>query len=165
MNSPLTAALREAASAPLPPGAFLRRHRGGALFVTDAPRRAPEGDWCAALAAAGFVGRIENGLLLLSPGPAWLMRLESQWPEPPDFLCASLARFRHLPPEPESLALFALGAAALEDPSLPPRFDRQLRRRAAVCLRLNRTHPQDPPRGGGLFACALLDHELEVWTT
>ena len=42
----------------------------------------------------------------------------------------------------------------------PARFDRLLRRRAAECLRLNRTHPLDSPRGGGLYACALLAYAL-----
>ena len=51
--------LRQAAAAALPRGAFLRRDRGEALFVTDAPRQRPEADWpgiAARLARSGFAG-------------------------------------------------------------------------------------------------------------
>ena len=160
MSSPLIRALRAAAAAQLPPRAFLRRDRGEALFVTNAPRLRPETDWAEALSAAGFVCEVKDGLLYLIPGSAWLARLEAECPAPPDALCASLLRFRGLSPEPESLRLFALGARALEIPAEGPRYDRRLRQRAAECLRLNATHPHDPPRGGGLYACALLDHEI-----
>ena len=160
MNSPIARALREAAATALPPRAFLRRDRGDGLFVTNAPRVAPEADWTAPLSAAGFLCQSESGLIRLTPGPVWLARLELDYPEPPDFLCVSLTRVEGLAPEPESLRLFALGVKALEDASEAPRFDRRLRQRAAECLRLNQTHPHDPTRGGGLYACALLHHEI-----
>ena len=150
--------LRAAAAGALPQGAFLRRDRSDALFVTNAPRLAPDGDWARALAAAGFRCEAQRGLIRLWPGPAWLARLEAETPEPPDALCEGLLRFRGLAPEGESLTLFARGARALEAGSGGAADDRALRRRAAACLRLNRTEPDQPIRGGGLYACALLNH-------
>lgn len=158
----LAHALRAAASAALPEGAFLRRDRGDALFVTDAPRLRPEGDWPAALAQAGFACAQSGGLLRLVPDARWPKQLEAYWPEPPDDLCASLRRFRGIEPEAESLRLFALGAKCLEVGGDAARFDRLLRQRTAVCLRLNALNPEKTPRGGGLYACALLDYALEV---
>ena len=161
MNSPLARALRNAASAALPERAFLRRDRENALFVTDAPRLCPDVDWAGRLAAAGFLCESAGGLMRLWPDAGWPVRLEARHPEPPDALCASLLRFRGLPPEEDSLRLFALGARCLDGGEGAERFDRQLRQRAAACLRLNAMNPTHPPRGGGLYACALLDHELE----
>ena len=158
----LTRALRAAASAALPEGAFLRRDRGDALFVTDAPRLRPRAVWPAALAEAGFACTQTGGLLRLVPDARWPRRLEAERPEPPDALCASLVRFRGMEPEAESLRLFALGAKCLEVGGDAARFDRLLRQRAAVCLRSNALNPKKPPRGGGLYACALLDYALEV---
>lgn len=158
----LTHALRAAASAALPAGAFLRRDRGDALFVTDAPRLYPEADWPVVLAGAGFACTQSGGLLRLVPDAGWLRRLEADQPEPPDDLCASLRRFRGIEPEAQSLRLFALGAKCLEVGADAANFDRLLRQRTAVCLRLNALNPEKPPRGGGLYACALLDYALEV---
>ena len=115
-----------------------------------------------ALADAGFLSRQEGGLLKLTPGPAWLEHVETAFPLPPDEFCRGFVPFRGVPPEPESLALFALGARCLDGDDAFARFDRHLRQRAAVCLRLNRAQPREPLRGGGLYACALLHHEWEV---
>lgn len=158
MHSALCRALREAAAAALPPEAFLRRDRGEALFVTDAPALRPQTDWAAALAGAGFDCARAGNLLRLWPGAMWLIRLERACPQPPDALSRSLARFLGLAPERESLDLFALGARALDGGEGGGAYDRRLRRRAAECLRLNRITPIEPIRGGGLYACALLDH-------
>ena len=158
----LTRVLRRAAAAKLPDRAFLRRDRGEALFVTNAPRLCPDADWPAVLSAVGFDTALSGGLLRLWPGACWLTRLEAAWPDPPDAFCASLRRFRGCAPEPESLRLFALGARCLDGGDGATRFDRLLRQRAAVCLRLNATNPHEPPLGGGLYACALLDYALEV---
>lgn len=154
--------LRVAATAVLPEGAFLRRDRGDALFVTNAPRIDPGRDWAAALSEAGFTCVGGDGLLRLCPAEGWLTRLEAARPDPPDDLCRSLLRFWGRSPDGESLRLFALGLRCLDGGEGAARFDRQLRQRAAVCLRLNALNPDEPPRGGGLYACALLDHELEV---
>ena len=143
----LAAALRSAARGALPESAFLRRDRGDGLFVTDAPRRCPDFDWASSLARAGFEGRpLPGGLLALRPGPAWLAALAAEHPEPPDFLCASLKRFDR-PAEPESLALFAGIAKALEADDGLAVCEKALRQRAAVCLRTG--------GGNGLYACAL----------
>ena len=158
----LSSLLRSAATAVLPEGAFLRRDRGDALFVTNAPRLDPGRDWAAALSEAGFTCASGDGLLRLWPSEGWLVRLEAARPDPPDDLCRSLLRFRGRSPEGDSLRLFALGLRCLDGGEGAARFDRQLRQRAAVCLRLNALNPDIPPCGGGLYACALLDHELEV---
>lgn len=152
--------LRQAARAALPEGAFLRRDRGDALFVTDAPRLSPDvADWPERLARAGFACVERDGLLFLSPAPEWLARLETQYPAPPDPFAASLARFAARAPDADSLALFALGVRVLDGESDDGRFERRLRQRAAACLRLNRA--QNEPNGGGLYACALVKHIIE----
>lgn len=142
------AALRRAARAALPEGAFLRRDRGEGLFVTDAALRRPGLDWRAALEAAGFEARrLENGLIALRPGAAWPEALAAAHPDPPDFLCRTLKRFDG-PPEPESLALFAAGVKVLDGGPDAAAWERRLRQRAAVCLRRG--------GGGGLYACGLV---------
>lgn len=156
MRSAFASALRGAARAALPEGAFLRRDRGDALFVSDAPRLCPGADLAEALSRAGFRCAIDGGLARLYPGEIWLTRLEAEFPEPPDALCRSLRLFAALPPEEESLRLFTLGLRALDGEACAALYDRRLRQRAAQCLRLNRTGPQSPARGGGLYACALL---------
>ena len=169
--------LRDAARQALPEGAFLRRDRGEGLFVTDAPARDPGGDWREKLIEAGFLVEVTGGLARLIPGAKWLAALEARFLEPPSPFCETLFRFAGLPPEEESLALFALGVKAREDPEAAARFDRRLRQRAAECLRLNGTNagngvsarPSNPSsgtafmpsatpstHGGGLYACALL---------
>jgi hypothetical protein len=158
----LAQTLRTAAAAALPEGAFLRRDRGDALFVTDAPRFSAETDWAARLFEAGFFCTDNGGLLRLWPAEIWLTRLEAACPDPPDALSQELLRFRGRSADGESLKLFALGIRCLDGGDGATRFDRQLRQRAATCLRLNAMNPSDPTRGGGLYACALLDHELEV---
>ena len=201
----LCRALRATARAALPPGAFLRRDRGDALFITDAPRIDPRADLTAALAEAGFECAGADGLLRLWPAESWLMRLEAATPDPTDDLCRSLIRCRGMSPDGASLGLFALGLRCLDGGEGAERFDRLLRQRAAQCLRerratlpppaadpstgaplrgeaspLGRRPPEaipiaggaSPPLraagrsplspGGGLYACALLDHELEV---
>ena len=152
-------ALREAARRALPEGAFLRRDRGEALFATDAPRLGPDADWPEALAGAGFLFEERGGLAFLRPGPGWLAALEREYPVPPDDLCQSLARFAGIGPDEASLRLFALGARRLDGEGDGGRFERALRRRAAQCLRLNAR--QTEPCGGGLYACALLNHIIK----
>ena len=142
MNS-FSEALRAAARAPLPPGAFLRRDRGDALFVTDAPRRGESVDWT----EWGFICREANGLARLTPGAVWLSRLERRHPEPPDFLCETLRRFTGTP-DADTLALFARIVKALDAGQCDPACARLVRQHAAVCLR-------EHLPGGGLYACGL----------
>ena len=158
MNNPLARRLRGAAAELLPEGAFLRRDRGGALFVTDAPRRAPGAGWAERCAAAGFDCREDAGLLYLLPGPQWLTELEAQFPDPPDGFSASLARFAGRPPEQEAVALFARGARILDGEGDDGGFERRLRQLAAEALR---RAPNEPDAGGGLYACALVRYWME----
>ena len=146
--------LRQVARAALSEGAFLRRDRGDALFVTDAPRLDAGVSWREALARAGFLVEESGTLARITPGPAWLKALEAEHPVPPDELCRSLVRFAGRAPDDASLRLFALGARLLDGESDDGRFERALRRRAAECLRLNAN--QTEPCGGGLYACALI---------
>ena len=136
--------LRAAATAALPPGAFLRRDRGDALFITDAPRIDPGADRAVRLNAAGFTCAGSGGLLRLWPAEIWLTRLEEATPDPPDDLCRGLFRFRGKAPDGASLKLFALGMRCLDGGEGATRFDRLLRQRAAVCLRENRHEPRRP---------------------
>ena len=82
-----------------------------------------------------------------------LAALEARCPAPPDAFCETLARFRGMRPEPESLALFALAIKRIDGAADDGRFERQLRQRAAECLRLNANDATS--HGGGLYACAL----------
>ena len=147
MADAFAAALRAAARAALPSGAFLRRDRGEALYVTDAPRRQSPEAWLDAVRAAGFECRIEGGLACLTPGAVWLQRLEAAYPEPPDAFCAAFRRFEG-PPDAEALRLFAMAMKPLDGGAPDPMYEKKLRQRAAVALRRHET-------GGGLYACAL----------
>jgi hypothetical protein len=140
--------MRQTLAAALPPGAFLKRDRGEALFVTDAPRRGPCPDW----AELDFEAAEAGGLAHLTPGAGWLLALEAACDEPPDFLCASLRRFTG-PPEDGARRLFAQGLKCLDDPRQFSAYDRALRQRAAAALR-------GGVDGGGLYACALLRHQI-----
>ena len=144
----LPAQLRRLLRPLLPERAFLHRARGGATFITDAPRHTTDPP-LPRFEAAGFRCILQGSCLLLSPGPALLTGFELNHPEPPDFLCASLLRFRGQPPCEESLALFAIGVRQLESGDAREReqYARRVRSLAAVCLRKDL---------GGAYACALL---------
>ena len=142
--------LRASARAMLPPRAFLRRDRGDALFVTNAPAFDP-----ALRELPGFTAERRGGLLFLLPDAAQLTRFERRHPEPPDGLCAGLARFRGTAPDRENLTLFARGAKLLDVGANPENiiaYDRAVRQRAALALRGG--------CGGGLYAAAILNHQL-----
>ena len=141
--------MREILRAALPERAFLRRDRGEALYVTDAPRRSPAIDW----SAAGLICRETDGLAHLTPDAPWLHRLEALYPDPPDALCATFRRFTGAP-DADALRLFARGMKALDAGKPDPQFSRALRQRAAVCLR-------EHLPGGGLYACALALYLME----
>ncbi len=143
--------LRAQARTALPPRAFLKRDRGDALFVTNAPAFAPE-----LREVPGFLAERRGALLYLLPEPAWLLRWERRFREPPDALCESLARFKGMPPDRENLSLFARAAKLLDghpSPGEVEALDRELRQRAAVALRGG--------CGGGLYAAAILLHMLD----
>ena len=73
--------LRAVAAGALPQGAFLRRDRGDALFVSDAPRLASVAALAGALARAGFRCEASGGLIQLWPDALWLARTEAERPE------------------------------------------------------------------------------------
>ena len=142
--------MRARARAALPPRAFLRRDRGDALFVTNAPAFDP-----ALREVPGFIAERRGGLLFLLPDASWLRRWERRFPEPPDDLCAKLERFRGEAIDRENLLLFARGAKLLDGGAVSEdvaAYDRAVRQRAALALRGG--------RGGGLYAAALLNHQL-----
>lgn len=148
MNDAFAREMREAVSSALPEGAFLRRDRGDALYVTDAPRRGVNVDWD----GLGFICRTENGLARLTPGSKWLRLLEERYPEPPNHLCATLKRFAG-EPDQEVLKLFSTGMKLLDGGPFDPSYERRLRQQAAVALR---TH-----HGGGLYACGIILHLVQ----
>lgn len=142
----LPAALRETLRPLLPEHAFLRRARGDATFITNALQ------WSdVSLEEHGFRCVRQNRLLLISPGAKHLADLEHTHPEPPDFLCQTLLRFRGQPPCEEALDLFAVGVRLLEnaDENEARIYARRVRNLAAVSLR---------EKHGGAYACALLAH-------
>ena len=144
----MRAILREA----LPEQAFLRRDRGDALFVTNAPVFDP-----AVPDIPGFMLIPAGKLLQILPDESWLAEIERQ--EAPDHLAASLLRFRGSAPDSAGLRLFARGlklidmgtsAAANEAEA----YDCDLRRMAALALR-------NAACGGGLYAAAILNDQIQ----
>ena len=153
MNS-LPSQLRETLRPVLPARAFLRRDRGGALFITNAPRFADADGLMHHLQMRGFLCSHDNGFLRISPGPKHLTDFELAH-EPPDFFCQSLLRLRGASPSNDALSLFSRGIQLLEsaDPGSIAVYLRQTRQLAALSLR---------NRQGGAYACALIAHILET---
>lgn len=146
----LARSLRAIAREALPERAFLRRDRGDALFVSDAPR------WGAFDVPECFDYEVRDGLLRLWPSPACVAAFAARHPDPPDFFCETLKRFCSQPVEAADLRLFAQGLRFLDGAADAGDFERRLRQRAAVCLR-------DPARRpGGLYACGLLLHHIKL---
>lgn len=144
--------MREALRNSLPEKAFLKRDRGDALFVTNAPIFNPS-----ITSIPGFILVHAGKLLHLLPDDGWIAALEQA--EAPDQLAASLARFRGMKPDMENLGLFAQGLKLLDMASAIPEseaaaFDIALRQRAALALR-------GAASGGGLYAAAILNHEIK----
>ena len=121
----------------LPSGLNARRDRGEGLFIT---REAVQSPW--------FACERAGGVWRLWPTAALVAQYERT--EPPDALSRTFLRFRGLPVEAESLALFCEGAKLAEAPekARSAALDKAVRQRAAVCMRLG--------GGGGLFACTIL---------
>lgn len=144
--------LRERLRPLLPERAFLRRDRGDALFVTNAPLLSDDPSWKPALEAAGFLWEPHGGLMSIFPSPDLLLTVERESP-PTDFLTASLERLRAKDPCSEALRLFTRGLRLLEHSAPSDRSDyvRCTRQLAALCLR---THQ------GGAYACALICQAL-----
>lgn len=148
----LLAEMRRALRSALPEKAFLRRDRGDALFITNAPAFEP-----ALSEVPGFRAQLQAPLMRILPDESWIFRLEEN--PAPDQLSASLARFRGDFPDAQNILLFVQGAKLLDDPSActPDQiaaFDRALRQSAAIALRGG--------CGGGLYACALMNAEIHT---
>ena len=140
--------LRETLRPLLPARAFLRRARGDATFVTNAPHFGeihPE--------IRGFRCHEENGLLFISPSAEMLTDFELSHPDPTGFFSRSLVRFRGRTPCEEALDLFAVGVRLMEsaDGNEARLYAQRARNLAAMCLRENL---------GGAYACALLAQQV-----
>ena len=144
----LPAQLRTMLRPLLPECAFLRRARGDAAFITNAPRFAE-----LSLDGQDFCCTLQDGLMTISPGAQFITDFELNHPAPPDFFCQSLLRFRGQPPCEDALKLFAVGVRLLEcaDANEIRQYDHRVRSLAAVCLRENL---------GGAYSCALLAHHI-----
>lgn len=144
----LPALIRERLRPLLPERAFLRRARGDAAFITNAPQWS-ETD----LIPHGFLCSSQGNLLLISPSADFIVDFELKHPDPPDFFCQTLMRFRGQPPCEEAVKLFAVGVRLLEcaDANEAQQYDHRVRNLAAVCLRENL---------GGAYGCALLAHSI-----
>ena len=140
------ARMREKIRAALPEKAFLRRDRGDALFISNAPafENCPE-------AIPGFLLEKQKGMLCILPDDCWIFRTEAYDAPVPDHFAASLLRFRGKAPDRENRILFARGIKLLDAASSAAEreilsYDRALRQRSALALRGG--------CGGGLYACA-----------
>lgn len=134
----------------LPEKAFLRRDRGDALFISNAPAFDP-----GLRELPGFHAEIQGKLMRILPDVSWIERIEE--PDSGDHFSSTLLRFRGQEPDIANLKLFALGVKLLEEPSAMTwsdgiAYDRMLRQRAAVALRGG--------CGGALYACALLNSKI-----
>ena len=142
------ARMRESLRVALPERAFLRRDRGDALFISNAPAFEEE-----IPAIPGFILKKEGTLLHILPDSAWMLELEKN--DPPDQLSETLLRFRGMEADEGALNLFAGGLKLLDGGAAPHEaaaFDRSVRQRAAAALRGG--HP------GGLYALSLLNHQI-----
>lgn len=121
----------------LPPGLSARRDRGAGLFIA---REAVKSPWFSC-ERAGTAWR-------LTPTQALVREYERN--EPADALARTFLRFRCLPVEAESLALFCEAAKLAEAPEKArlAALEKAVRRQAAVCLRRG--------GGGGLYACSTM---------
>ena len=128
----------------LPEGAFLKRDRGDALLITNAPALgfAPE-------YLPGCILERRGPLVCILPDARWVADFEAAIPEPPDHLSRTLMRFRGVEADLDNLRLFARIAKLMDAQPSPGEIeacDRALRKRAALALRGG--------CGGGLYACA-----------
>lgn len=129
--------LRARAKAHLPEKAFLRRDRGEALYVTNAPALGWDGE------IPGFSVRREDKLAYLTPLPDAF----EECGYAPDALAERLSRFRGASGETMGLYAACLKCVAAPDIGQWEACDRAVRQAAAVALRKG--------GGEGLYECAL----------
>lgn len=158
----LTEEMRDSLRNALPPQAFLRRDRGKALFVSNAPafmKGVP--------VLPGFVVERRGPLIAILPEEGWARQLE-QADCAPDHLAASLKRFRGKATDREGLELLAQGWKLADMAAASDRrtdtyaiaeaeaYEHALRHRAALALR-------GACSGGGLYAAALINAWLRSY--
>ena len=136
----------------LPERAFLKRDRGDALLITNAPALGLAPD-----RLPGCIVENRGMLLCILPDAQWIAEYEAAIPEPPDHISRTLLFFRGVEADPDNLRLFARIAKLMDAQPSPGEIeacDRALRNRAALALRGG--------CGGALYACAcvraLLNH-------
>ena len=129
--------LRAEAASALPEGAFLRRDRGAALYVTNAPAKGWHGE------LPGFNVVINGALAFITPDETTLQRCDYL----PDRLAEELSPMRGA--SAEALEIFAECVKCIETPMAEAvdKCDRRLRQAAAAALRTG--------GGEGLYYCAL----------
>ena len=128
----------------LPERAFLKRDRGDALLITNAPALGLAPD-----RLPGCIVENRGMLLCILPDAQWIAEYEAAIPEPPDHLSRTLLFFRGVEADIDNLHLFARIAKLMDAQPSPGEIeacDRALRNRAALALRGG--------CGGGLYACA-----------
>ena len=128
----------------LPERAFLKRDRGDALLITNAPALGLAPD-----RLPGCIVENRGMLLCILPDAQWIAEYEAAIPEPPDHLSRTLLFFRGVEADPDNLRLFARIAKLMDAQPSPGEIeacDRALRNRAALALRGG--------CGGALYACA-----------
>ena len=129
--------LRALAAAQLPEGAFLRRDRGGALYVTNAPAKGWSGD------IKGFSAKISGGIAKLTPDGGTMQTCDFV----PDALAKELSRFTGVSDEAITVFAACIKCAEAPDAVSYEKCDRMLRQSAAKALRAG--------GGEGLYYCAL----------
>ena len=117
--------LRALAVAQLPEGAFLRRDRGAALFVTNAPAKGWQGE------IDGFSVENDGALAHLTPDAQTMQACDFE----PDRLALELERFKGA--SDEAVAIFAacMKCADAPDEATFEKCDRLLRQAAAKAMR------------------------------
>lgn len=129
--------LRKYVRGALPQGAFLRRDRGDALYITDAPRLGWEGN------LEGFSVEIRGALARISPLAGTMTRCDYA----PDRLAMELSGMKGASPEALGLFIECLKCAEAPEAGTYARLDRRLRQAAARAMRAG--------GGDGLYYCAL----------
>lgn len=128
----------------LPERALLKRDRGDALLISNAPAFG-----CTPERLPGCIVENRGMLLCILPDAQWIAEYEAAIPEPPDHLSRTLLFFRGVEADIDNLHLFARIAKLMDAQPSPGEIeacDRALRNRAALALRGG--------CGGGLYACA-----------
>ena len=124
----------------LPAGAFLKRDRGEALYITDAPRKGGMAD------VPGFVVDAQGDLARIYIDEEKLDMLADQLGFVPDALARELSRFTGGSPQAARLFSDILKALDAGDGGYAE-LDKRLRQQAAVALRSG--------GGEGLYYCAM----------